>query len=222
MTLTHDQAHFYLQHQLDASLAAQSLEELASHLAGCAECRAYASQLQTLHQTLGPALEKRWQASGVRTSVKAVLAQTNRFRQTQNFTPRLAWGAMTLMVGLILFGVIYSSLGTTGGSLQTSPMPPIQTPLPRESSALTIAPATATNYCTEINYVVQEGDTLPGIAQQFGISEQDLRAYNPLAAPTPQAGSTLRIPACAPTPNLSHTPTFTMTPALTQSNARGY
>ncbi len=59
--------------------------------------------------------------------------------------------------------------------------------------------ATAPPTTTAVTYVVQSGDTLSVIANQFGVSTQALADFNAIADPnTLQIGQELAIPPAAP------------------------
>jgi LysM repeat protein len=61
---------------------------------------------------------------------------------------------------------------------------------------------------TPFTYVVKEGDTLSGIAEQFGISLDDLQAVNPDISPASMPiGTVLQIPSHPSNPGgeLTHT-----------------
>ena len=87
---------------------------------------------------------------------------------------------------------------------------------------LTAAPATAapsaesttTLPAVEEFYTIQQGDTLSGIAQAFGVSVGDLISFNAIADPDAiQAGQRLQIPpATAPTTAAPATTTAPTTP----------
>ncbi len=74
----------------------------------------------------------------------------------------------------------------------TSPPPPTPTPIPPQS------------------YIVQQGDTLLSIATQFGLTVDELRAYNGMDSDIIVVGQELLIPPPTPTPG----PTPTWDPSL--------
>ena len=61
----------------------------------------------------------------------------------------------------------------------TPPVPPTLTPTPTPET---------------IVYTVEPGDTLSGIAAQYGVSVQDLRALNGLSSDILSVGQELRVP----------------------------
>jgi hypothetical protein len=105
---------------------------------------------------------------------------------------------------------------------------PAPTPLTTEGAippptAMPIASPTPSH---PVAYVVQEGDTLSGIAQAYGMPIQDLMAANGIANPNLlQVGQTLIIPFPTPVPSAEtpaapppeEAPLFTPLPTLTLS-----
>lgn len=76
--------------------------------------------------------------------------------------------------------------------------------LPLMTAAPTLAPSTAmvttTVPAAEEFYTIQQGDTLFGIAQSFGVSVDELISFNAIADPDAiQAGQRLRIPPASAT-----------------------
>lgn len=87
----------------------------------------------------------------------------------------------------------------------TSPSPtPIATSTSTATPTPTVTPSpTPTPAPTFQTYVVQEGDTLFGIADQFGVTVEDIAALNGINDPEThllQPGDELKIPLPTPTP----------------------
>ncbi|MEY3680737.1 MAG: hypothetical protein RL547_1350 [Actinomycetota bacterium] len=85
--------------------------------------------------------------------------------------------------------------GSDEGSIDT---------LPLMTAAPTLAPSTemvtTTVPAAEEFYTIQQGDTLFGIAQSFGVSVDELISFNAIADPDAiQAGQRLRIPSASAT-----------------------
>ena len=72
-----------------------------------------------------------------------------------------------------------------GGAASPSPLPPPSSPEPTPTPVVTLAPPSLvpspepSPEQDTLIYVVQKGDTLWGIAQEFGITLQALREANP-------------------------------------------
>lgn len=92
---------------------------------------------------------------------------------------------------------------------QTIQIPqPTATPTTQPTATLSGAEATEAA-CEKATYVVQDGDTLSGIARFYEVPIAEIRAYNGLPSEVVFSGQTLIIPLCAraPTPGPSPTPT---------------
>lgn len=110
-----------------------------------------------------------------------------------------------------------------------APPPPPPSNLPTQPAVLDITPAptldidaTATTYARQIRptptpaglYIVQENDTLSGIAERFGTTVDEIIAANGLTDPNAlQVGQALIIPSLMRTPVVA-TPAATVDPAI--------
>jgi LysM repeat protein len=86
---------------------------------------------------------------------------------------------------------------------------PQPTPTPTEMPTATLSAGEATKQaCGEIEYLVQENDTLGKIAGNYGISITALMDYNGRVNDTVRTGETIKIPLCSrATPGPTPTPT---------------
>jgi LysM repeat protein len=92
---------------------------------------------------------------------------------------------------------------------------PTVTPLP----TATLSPADATEQaCKKVDYVVQENDTLGGIAAAYGIPMAVIQEYNGLTSDNVILGQTLTIPLCKKNPTPGPTPTATLPPPYPAPN----
>ncbi|HET9223049.1 MAG TPA: LysM domain-containing protein [Roseiflexaceae bacterium] len=114
--------------------------------------------------------------------------------------------------------------------------PPPSGPRPTAATILEITPAptlnldaTATEYARQLVpsptpaglYVVQQGDTLSGLAEDFGTTVEEIMAANGLTDPNAlQAGQTLIIPALvAATPAIDATAPISATASVTATSS---
>ncbi len=99
----------------------------------------------------------------------------------------------------VVFAVVVSSAFVAcGGDDESVDTLPLLTAAPT-IPATTLAPTTLAPVAEEF-YTIQQGDTLFGIAQSFGVSMSDLISYNAIADPDAiQAGQRLKIPPTATT-----------------------
>lgn len=101
----------------------------------------------------------------------------------------------------------FLSTDTPTPTLTSTPLPPTETP----TITLTSLPSETPTPEGPKTYIVEAGDTLFSIAEQFGISIDQLLAYNPEIRANPNnigVGSQIIIPAAdAPLPSLTPLPT---------------
>jgi hypothetical protein len=131
-------------------------------------------------------------------------------------TPRERLGRRALLVAaaiavIVAVLVLGSAFRLFGGAPAASPSPtPTVSPTPLASPTISAAPSstagsvtlaptptpapTATPAPTRRTYVVQEGDTLNGIAQKFGTTVQAIKSANGLTSDTINIGQVLIIP----------------------------
>ncbi len=87
---------------------------------------------------------------------------------------------------------------------------PQPTPTPTQLPTATMSEAEATRAaCGEIDYLVQDNDTLSSISANYAIPIAALKSYNGLVSDNVRSGQSLKIPLCerAATPGPSPTPT---------------
>jgi LysM repeat protein len=92
---------------------------------------------------------------------------------------------------------------------------PTVTPLP----TATLSPVDATEAaCKKAEYVVQDNDTLGGIAAAYGVPMSVIQEYNGLTSENVILGQTLTIPLCKQNPTPGPTPTATLPPPYPAPN----
>ena len=140
-------------------------------------------------------------------------------RRRGRMVPLLLGG---LAVVLLVVGLFLVVIWLTGDGLPSLPFLSTDTPTP--TLTFTPLPPTATPTITltptitptptpsgPVTYIVESGDTLFSIAEQFGISIDQLLAYNPEIAANPNSigvGSQIIIPAAdSPLPSKTALPT---------------
>ncbi|NBU55101.1 MAG: LysM peptidoglycan-binding domain-containing protein [Acidimicrobiia bacterium] len=101
-------------------------------------------------------------------------------------------------VALAVAVIVPLSLAGCGGDSESVDTLPLLTAAPTVPET-TVSPTTLAPVAEEF-YTIQQGDTLFGIAQSFGVSMSDLISYNAIADPDAiQAGQRLKIPPTAMT-----------------------
>jgi LysM repeat protein len=140
-------------------------------------------------------------------------------RRRGRMVPLLLGGvAVVLLVVGILLVVVWLTGGgipslpflatdTPTATLTFTPLPPTDTP----TITLTPPPSETPTPAGPVTYIVEAGDTLFSIAEHFGITIDQLLAYNPEVAANPNTigvGSQIIIPAAnAPLPSTTPLPT---------------
>jgi LysM repeat protein len=142
------------------------------------------------------------------------------YRRRRGRTVPLLLGGVAIV--LLVVGLLLVIIWLTGGGLPSLPF--LATDTPTATLAFTPLPPTDTPTITftpppsetptpsgPVTYIVESGDTLFSIAEQFGITIDQLLAYNPEIAAKPNSigvGSQIIIPAAdAPLPSPTPLPT---------------
>ena len=138
--------------------------------------------------------------SGAASSERKGLPQPWRFIVLAVIAIAVIGGSVVL--GLRLSGAVGSSAEPTAvASPVASPTrPPTATPTQTPSPSPTPSPAPTPTPIPPTEYVVQQGDTLLGIALKFDMTTDEIIAYNNLESDIIVEGQTLLIPPPSPTP----------------------
>lgn len=120
--------------------------------------------------------------------------------------------SLVAMLGLTTFSSL-AACGGGGDSVDTLPV------ITAQSAATTVATPAVESSTTVAQqaeyYTIQQGDTLFGIAEAFGVTMDELISFNAIADPDAiQAGQRIQIPpgGTPPTPTAPTTTTTTTTP----------
>jgi len=214
LSLTHQNARSLFQRSLDAELRAPEQAALAEHLDACPECRAYAQKMTGLESQLRQLTHQQWDQHAARLSARAL-------RQPLA-APGPVWGAflnlglplkltaaaalaLTLMFAFNLGGLQRFTTLPIDVSSAPAPATSLQTPTPaiRETSTQASQPN-----CQFATHLVQENETLDGIAARYGVSVFRLMEVNSLQKTPLTPGQLLAIPLCVtPTSTSTSSPT---------------
>ena len=210
MQITHDEARRLIQFSADISLNSHNEENLATHLTSCPECRTYAETLRETESILQQSLRKHLNIHPLPLQADVIYGKMYSKGSTSIF---LSTRKALVGIAFMLFAFItWRSMSPTNGPFSRLPsgtIPVIPTP-----STFT-ATNTQQDNCREIIYVVQEGDTLDGIARLFSLSKDAIRLVNHLMEDTLLPGQELILTQCESTPTgTGNAPTFTITPAI--------
>ncbi len=94
-------------------------------------------------------------------------------------------------------------------------------PTPTESLLPTSTPdpqEVANSTCDTAPYIVQDGDSLSGIALNYGVPVEEIKIFNGLASNSVFTGSTLKIPLCKRAATPGPSPTATIPPPYPAPN----
>jgi len=121
------------------------------------------------------------------------------------------------ILSLVLTNNLPADCGTlfVGQKLKIPQPTPTASPLPTS----TLKPDEATEAaCEKTNYLVQENDTLSGIANRYGVPIIAVREYNGLPSDVVYSGMSLVIPLCKRAPTPGPSPTATPPPPYSAPN----
>lgn len=200
-TLSHPEARRRLLAALDGRLEVADRAGLDAHLTACAECRAYAAELNTVERSLRHTFTQRW--SGAR-GPRNDLAQRLAYHGEQPMSPttrlNLAGGlAALLLIAAIVFVLQIQTSQPAAGStpddpailspaatIQAETPPPFVTVVleptimlePTPTSAPALTPAAPNS--PPLTYTVMQGDTCLGIATAYAVTAADMLTANGL------------------------------------------
>jgi hypothetical protein len=156
-------------------------------------------------------LRKQWDARPLPLQMDVIYGKMNPGKSVNAFLT-----TRTALIGIVsLFFALFAwqsmtTRGTTPVQKLPGTVPLIPTPSLQYQYTAT---STLREDCGEIRYVVQEGDTLEGIARQFSVSKGAILSANDLKNETISPMQELVVPACGTTPTGTiYPPTFTITP----------
>jgi hypothetical protein len=211
MQITHEEARRLIQFKADGGLEPVNEERLHAHLTACTECRSHLDAVAETESVLRQTLRKQWNARPLPLQMDVIYGKVNSRNGVSAFlTTRKA------LIGVVsLFFAFFA-----WQSMTTRSTPPVQNipgtvpliPTPSLQYQYT-ATSTLREDCSEIRYIVQEGDRLEDIARQFSVSKADILSANDLENESIIPMQELVIPACGTTPTGTiYPPTFTITP----------
>jgi len=208
MSISHKEAQQLIQFRADEMLDLANEVELRSHLKECEDCRAYSDELKNTVAILKKTMQKRWNTTTLPLQVDRLYGKVYSRMSLSNFlTTRTALAG----IAILLFSFIsWQSISSNHASRQYSPnmLPLIPTPS-MDQTATTIS----VKDCQNIEYSVQEEDSLESIARQFSVSVESIMIANNLVSPSLKSIQELVIPICETTPtSTTNPPTFTITP----------
>jgi hypothetical protein len=209
MQITHEEAHRLIQFKTDSGLTTSNEEKLSAHLKGCKECQRYLETLKETETALRQTMHKQWNIRPLPLHVDVIYAKAH-----EGIGANILLTTRTALIGFafVMFAFItWQSMSTSNNTAQAplSTMP-IMIPTPATQHTST---NTQESDCTEIQYVIQKGDTLESIASQFSVSRETIITANHLTNEAIDPAGELVIPICGSKPtSTTHPPAFTITP----------
>ena len=206
MPITHEQAQLLIQRKMDQALRSLDAAALSEHLQNCRDCQRYTKEIIEVDRLLFPLLKKHWDRRPTPISVAALMG-TNQKAGSINI---LAIRKIAIsLAALALFFSVWQFVAA--GPSAFSQVPQMFPPVPSPSTISTNTLVTF-EHCEMALYSVQANDTLPGIADRFSISVEDIMKTNQLRTGVVQPAMKLVIPLCNFTPTGTvHPATFTTT-----------
>lgn len=210
MSITHAEALRLIQLQADHTLQADKQNILKEHLAVCATCQAYAQKVNQTENILKRIMHQQWDLRPTPLSVTALIGKTYHSKNSSTLLlTRKALIGVTFVVFMMMGWKITATNPASSNATQFEVLPN-PTPVTQTSE-----PATSAKSCIQIQYQVQDGDTLESIASHFATAKDDIVKLNYLTAETLKANTELLVPVCDTTPTSTlNPPTFTITPFL--------
>src|SRR5687768_359269 len=201
MEITHEEARRLIQYNADKALSQKEQIMLRAHFKGCAECRAYHAEFKETENHLRRVMHREWGLRPTPLSI-AVLTSKRNFIGRLNILLATRTALVSIALLVFIFGIWQIKLITSYTSNRT---PLNILPVPTPSAQLTSTTIGVQN-CEEIRYIVQENDTLEGLAEQFSTSKESIMTANDMKIEAIRGGTELIIPVC------DYTPTSTVNP----------
>jgi hypothetical protein len=208
MSITHGEAQYLIQRNMEDLLDPQELATLTAHLHGCRECTMYASEIRAVTELLVPVMKRQWNFQPAPLSITALMGRRERINSRTLLTMR------TAAIGLMFVAFFFSAWQfVVSGAPVASQIPMGIAPLPTPSLPNTqSATETTSAMCEMLLYTVRRADTLASIAEQFSTSENEIVQLNGLKTEAVSPPMELMVPACHFTPTGTFYPvTFTTT-----------
>lgn len=213
--ITHEEARGLIQRKADKLLDAEKRESLNLHLNGCADCNAYAAEVNDLESALRRVMQNQWKSSPAPLDVHLIINRAQgkptfgfKFNDT---AVRTAASVIVFMIAIIGFWKISTTQPAITPGMSVSAMP-----IPTPSVFQTITHISSQG-CHSVPYQVQPNDTLESIAGQFSVSKEDIMAFNNMQTDVIVTSMQIKIPLCNSTPTgtiRAPTTAITSTPQL--------
>ena len=213
MQVTHEEARRLIQFHTDRSLPATEIDRLSSHLKNCSACYAYAEEIRQVEDILRPVMKRHWDRRPTPLSISALTSKNPKRPLSIGLTTR------TALISLVFVAFLFSAWQFIIPGTPTSGQLPEGVLLIPSASTQSTSTVSVFESCEEMPYIVQKTDTLASIADQFGISKDQLMAFNGLNAEAIHSTMQLMIPVCNFTPTSTMEGPATHTPLANPSTS---
>lgn len=183
-TLAHTQARRALQAAVDESLSAAERADLEQHLQACPECRAYAAELDRLHQALSRALylpPTRPSASARDNAIRTYLRRNTMQSWLRTSIGTLAQvGALAVAMAIFIWFIANPAAQPVGVAIPSATASATSFPTVSTTSTVVLAPASsATSTSTPAPTALATATALPSVAAtaEAGIFPAGLIAF---------------------------------------------
>lgn len=182
--LTHAQARQWIEQAADGLLNSAQQNQLAIHLKGCADCRAFAAELASLENEIGKTLKAHWgqpslSKSGHQKVLENLQKQVGQGSGSPPWIEYLVLATAALLTLLVIGYIVFSSVGKPAISAATE-----------SATASATAPVTATSTATPVPAAqlilvavpTQNVNCREGNSSQFEIADtlQEGNQYTPI------------------------------------------
>ena len=207
MQITHEEAIQLIQYGADKTLRSNEEKILKEHLKDCAQCRAYAHQLRDMEDVLQNIMHKKWHMRPAPLSIANLISAKNVWKNKSTILVTRTALISIAFTAFVFIGMQFTFSGKSGKQFI-----PGMLPVPTPSTQYTATLSSELN-CKEVQYRVQESDTLDSIANQHGTSKEIIMSLNKLSTEAIYPAMELTVPSCNSTPtSTTYPPTFTITP----------
>jgi hypothetical protein len=207
MQITHEEAIQLIQYRADQALKNDQQKILGEHLKDCAQCRAYAHQQTDMEIVLKNIMRKQWSQRPAPLSIANLLIAKNVWKNKSTILI-----TRTALISVVFTAFVFIGMQFTFSGKSTEQIVPGMGPIPTPSTQSTATSRSKLN-CQEVQYRVQENDTLDSIANHYATSKETIMFLNKLSTETLHPSMEIMVPSCDSTPtSTTNPPTFTITP----------
>jgi len=203
MSITHEQAQSLIQSSLDRALNSEERDTLSGHLQACADCQVFSDEMKELEHSIRSAFLERYGTARPHLNMDSIIGKNQKFSFKRLVTTGLAAAFLVLSATQLM------QLSNASAPDTPAIFAPVPTPSPQMTRTQLVQAG-----CEEIRYIIQEGDTLESLSNQFSISYETLLEGNEFLATSIVPGMEISLSICGTQAYKSPSPpTLTITAA---------